>query len=106
VKKHQEKILNTFLHPFCEKALKTSDARQNANYRRNESEDGAVQGLCFLNAENPYQDAPIHREIHYAAQMLNSQILDQSSLYKPFNLSPLKKMRIEHLNWKVSSVIK
>ena len=34
----------------------------------NENENGAIEGLAHLNAENPYQGAPIHRE----EQFLNS----------------------------------
>ncbi|CAL6331552.1 unnamed protein product [Bathycoccus prasinos] len=41
----------------------------------NENEDDALEGLAGLNAENPYQGAPIHRE----EQFINSNLVNSGT---------------------------
>ena len=64
----------------------------------NENEDGTLEGLALLEQQNPYEDAPIHRE----EEFLNS-IWSKKRRVSYTNTSLLAKKRIQCL--KVSSAI-
>ena len=51
----------------------------------NQNEEDALEGLAQLEQQNPYAGAPIHREEQFRdSNRVNSEMFDESSLWKPF----------------------